>query len=140
MDLERSNAFRKRHKALKKLLLIFNILIYICTTGHFQRMFHLQFTINFYMKYWYILKRHVRLRQTFITYLALNLVWQLNDTITYSVTASQTWQDLFICISLSCLIEEKYWVIKQHYVICFTWSINNLTIPCRFLNIHVHAV
>ena len=47
MDLEGSIAFRKCLKALKKLLLTDNILIYICTTGHFQRMFHLQITINF---------------------------------------------------------------------------------------------
>ena len=47
MDQERSDAFKKRLKALTKLLLIDNILIYICTTGHFQRTFHLQVTINF---------------------------------------------------------------------------------------------
>ena len=47
MDLERSNAFRKRLKALKKLLLIDNISIYICTTGHFQRTLHFQVTIKF---------------------------------------------------------------------------------------------
>ena len=47
MDLERSNAFRKRLKALKKLQLIDNISIYICTTGRFQRTLHFQVTINF---------------------------------------------------------------------------------------------
>ena len=47
MVLERSNAFRKRLKALIKLLLIDNISIYIYTTGRFQRMFHFQVTINF---------------------------------------------------------------------------------------------
>ena len=47
MDLKRSNAFRKHLKALKKLLLIDNILIYICTTGRFQRTLHFQVTINF---------------------------------------------------------------------------------------------
>ena len=47
MDLERSDGFRKLLKALKKLILIDNILIYICTMGRFQRTFHLQVTINF---------------------------------------------------------------------------------------------
>ena len=46
-DLERSDAFRKRLKALKTLLLIDNTLIYICTTGRLQRTFHFQVTINF---------------------------------------------------------------------------------------------
>ena len=31
--------------------------------------------------------------------LALNFAWQLNDIVTYSVTTSQTWEVLFICIS-----------------------------------------
>ena len=47
MDLERSNAFRQLFKALKELLLIVDIWIYICATGRFQRRFYLQITINF---------------------------------------------------------------------------------------------
>ena len=47
MDFKRSDAFRKHLKALKKMLLIDNILIYVCTMGDFQKTFHLQVTINF---------------------------------------------------------------------------------------------
>ena len=47
IDLERSKTFRKCLKALKKLLLIDNVSIYICTMGRFQRMLHFQVTINF---------------------------------------------------------------------------------------------
>ena len=42
MDLEQSNAFKKRLKALEKPLLIDNILIYTCTMGLFQRTLHFQ--------------------------------------------------------------------------------------------------
>ena len=105
----RSNAFRKCLKALKKLLLIVNISIYICTTGRFWRTFHLQVTINFIYEILIHFKGSCKdSEKLFITNLALNLAWQLNDTITYSVTASQTWQDIFICISLSCWFIHWY--------------------------------
>ena len=93
MDLER-NAFRKRLQALKKLLLIDNILIYICLMGRFQRRFHFQVTIKFVYEILIHFKASCKdSEKLFITNLALNLAWQLNDTITYSVTASQTWQN-----------------------------------------------
>ena len=93
MDLEGSNAFRKRLQALKRLLLIDNISIYICTTGRFQRRFHLQVTINFVYEILIDFKGSCKdSEKLFITKVALNLAWELNDTITYSVTASQTWQ------------------------------------------------
>ena len=91
MDLERSNAFRKRLQALKGLLLIDNISIYICTTGRFQRRFHLQVTINFVYETLIDFKGSCKdSEKLFIKKVALNLAWELNDTITYSVTASQT--------------------------------------------------
>ena len=93
MDLERSNAFRKRLQALKRLLLIDNISIYICTRGRFQRTFHLQVSINCVYEILIHFKGSRKdSEKLFITKLAINLAWQLNDTITYSVTASQTWQ------------------------------------------------
>ena len=70
--------------------------------------------------------------------LAFNLAWQLNDTITYSVTASQTWQDLFICISLSCfpfdwreMLSLKTTLCNVHHVIHqFHHTLLNLKCTC----------
>ena len=61
--------------------------------GHFQRTFYLQVTINFVYEILIHFKASCKVSEKlFITNLALNLAWQLNDTITYSVTASQTYQ------------------------------------------------
>ena len=84
-----------------------------------------------------------RVREWLIMNLALNLAWQLNDTTTYSVTASQTCQSECKVVkvpskrqSFFSLIEEKCWVIKQQFVMCITWSvINNLTTPCPIINV-----
>ena len=83
MDLERSNAFRKRLQALKRLLLIDNISIYICTTGRFQRRFHLQVTINFVYEILIHFKGSCKeSKKLFITKLALNLAWHLTLSLT----------------------------------------------------------
>ena len=61
--------------------------------GRFQRRFHLQVTINFVYEILIDFKGSCKdSEKLFITKVALNLAWELNDTITYSVTASQTWQ------------------------------------------------
>ena len=60
--------------------------------GCYQRTFHFQVTINFVYEILIHFKGSCKgSEKLFIMKLALNLAWQLNDTITYSVTASQTW-------------------------------------------------
>ena len=61
--------------------------------GCFQRMLDLQVTINFVYEISIQFKASCKdSKKLFITNLTLNFAWQLNDTISYSVTASQTWQ------------------------------------------------
>ena len=74
MDLERSDAFRKRLKALKKLLLIENILIYICTMGRFQITFHLQVTINFVYDILINVTTPSRMLKNFLAMLPRNII------------------------------------------------------------------
>ena len=61
--------------------------------GRFKRTFHLQNTINFVYEILIHFKGSCKdSEKLFIMKLVLNLAWQLNDTNTYSVAASQTWQ------------------------------------------------
>ena len=69
--------------------------------GRFQRTLYVQVTINFVYEILIHFKASCKGSVIFNTN-QINFAWQLNDTITYSVIASQTWQELFICISLSC--------------------------------------
>ena len=72
--------------------------------------------------------------------LALNPDWQLNDTITYSVTTSQTCQSVNQSakypVNDSLRLKRNAESSNNSLQCASRDSINNLTTPCPILNVH----